>query len=689
MKKSGALLLVSVIFQLSVIGQNDSLGLLANVSAMNNVQLKWLPSSYDVWIQGSMTGYTIERYEVKQIQGKWSMVKKDMLTAKPVMAWTDKQIEDVAQKNPDYSNAKVLIAGRLLRDNSGLTNNLDASLEVQNQKNYLHVMCLLSALLKNKSAEAMGLFYEDKTVQPGKIYLYRVVSNTTKKIGAETVVNMNAPAVLSDVMGFNYKTMNEKLELYWLQPKQSGYFAYNVYRSESRNGEFQKINTTPYLGEMGLTLDSKRMKYIDSFPEMSKTYYYKVQGINGFEALSPFSQILSVKAISHLKTAPSFRKASSKDNATIQLEWTIDSLERDHVAFFSIWSASSPEGKLSKVNTKEISGKTYAYQDLRINKPTYNYYKVCAHGEAGDSLCSLFKNAFLVDSIPPKQPFILSGICDTNGVVTIQWKKGKDSDLYGYRVFKTVQKHKEPNRITRSITTDTTYRDTIDIKSGYRKIYYCITAIDQVYNASEMSPYIEVKIPDKIAPAGAIFKNYVASYSGIKLDWIPSPSEDIKYQYLMRKSEFEFQWRPVLKIKGDSSFLRHSYKDTLTQTDIWYEYKLVSEDSAGLQSKNDKVLRIQQPEKDPFPIVTNVRAVMSRQNKMIKLSWDFNKEATGFKIMRGQNGKRVETYEFVNGRKREFYDTWLTPNTEYSYAIIAELPDGRTSVMSVVIKINY
>ena len=185
-----------------------------------------------------------------------------------------------------------------------------------------------------------------------------------------------------------------------------------------------------------------------------------------------------------------------------------------------------------------------------------------------------------------------------------------------------------------------------------------------------------------------MFKEFKTNYSGITLNWLPSPSEDIKYQYVYKKSEFEFQWNPFLKLSGDD-LKRTSLRDTSTQTDVWYEYKLVAEDSSGLRSPEEQVIRVQQPEKDPFPVVTNVKAIVSRPNKMIKLTWDFNKQADGFKIMRSQNGKKVETYEFVKGSKREFYDTWLTTNTEYSYAIIAELPDGRESVLSVIIKVTY
>lgn len=674
--------------QLIFAQQGDSLGLMTQVKT-NSVLLKWIPSNYNAWMEGSRLGYVIQRTEVQQVDGKWKVVGTVTLTSEPIKPWSDERIEKEAETNPDLKNAKVLVAGRIFEENLGPNPPVGSVTEIQSQKDYLHIMSVLASLLKNKSSEAMGLFYEDKTALAGKTYLYEVRLNTpAREVKGIAVAVVGIPAQLPNVLGFDYKVVNKAVELYWLQAKYSGYFAYDVYRSTSKTGVYTKVNKDPYIGEMGLKLDEKRVKYIDSFPEMNKTYYYKIKAINGFEQTSAFSEILMVKAVSFIQLSPTITKASSKDNLRIDLEWEVSAEDKGNIVSFSVWTAKTQNDVMKKLNDKPISPTTYTYTDARLNKPTFNYYRVCAYGVTGDSACSILKDGFLVDSFPPAKPIVVSGICDTNGVVTLIWKKNKEEDMYGYRIFRTYYKHKEPNRITDSTFKDTLYIDKVDVNSGWRKIYYGVVAIDQVFNASIQSTYFEVLLPDKVPPISAVFKDFKTNYSGITLMWTSSPSEDIKYQYLYKKSEFEFQWQPFLKLGGDSLKIT-SIRDTLTQTDVWYQYKLVAEDSSGLRSPEEQVIRVQQPEKDPFPQVTNIKAVASRPNKMIKLTWDFNKQADGFKIMRSQNGQPVETYEFVKGSKREFYDTWLTTNTEYSYAIIAELPDGRESVMSVVIKVTY
>lgn len=687
MKKILGVLSLLVFTHISVAQGLDSIGLIARVAG-EKVQLKWFPSNYAVWMEGSNSGYVIERTEVKSVDGKWVVIKKEALTPEPLKPWSTEKITEASKTNPDLTNAKVLIAARIIEDNPPVSTDLSKKAETQTQKDYLHVMSLLANVLKNKSSEAMGLFYEDNTALPGKTYYYEVTQHTKTKLKAQTVVSVSAPAILPKVLGFDYKNINKSVELYWLQPKYSGYFAYNIYRAVSKSGTFEKINKDPYIGEIGITSDEKRMRYIDSFPEMNQTYYYKVQGINAFEQTSAFTEVLAVKAITYISAAPTITRSFSPNNADIELEWTARAADAPNISSFSVWTSESPTGAMTKVNTKPIDPKTYTYKDITPGKLAFNYYKVCAYGYLKDSVCSLVKEGFLVDSIPPAAPKVVAGMCDTNGVVTLHWKKSKERDMYGYRVFRTFYKKHEPIRITDTTIYDTTFTEKVNLKSGWKKLYYAVVAVDQVYNASALSPYIEVSLPDKIPPVNSVFTNYEASYSGILLEWKPSTAEDLKYQYIYKKSEMDFQWTPYVKLTAAEAQKR-KIRDTLTQSNVWYEYKLVAEDSSGLQSKDEQILRILQPEKDPFPVVTNLKAVMSRENKMIKLSWDFNKQAVGFKIMRSQNGQQVETYEFVKGTKREFYDTWLTTNTEYTYAIIAELPDGRQSVMSVMIKITY
>lgn len=676
-----------IVFNFQAAAQRqDSLVVLAD-NTPQGVLIKWLPANSAVWVRGMKHGYYLERYEVQLLSGKWKMLRKENLTLSPILPWDDDKIKSAALKDPDLKNVDLMTAGKLYDENSNPAN-AKASLENQSQKNFVFVMALFSQVLKNKTAEAMGTFFLDTTAEAGKIYLYRVIMNVPNGQKADVVVDRKVVSSMPKISGFAAKAVHKGADLYWLNPQRSGYIYYDIYRSEAKAGAYVKINKLPFIGDIGLVADAKKMKYSDTLTEFNKTFYYKVVGINAFEKESPPSPILSVKPVYLIQKAPTIESGVSPDNKEILLTWEIAAQEKPHIAGFSVYHADSSNGRYKRVNEKKINAQTYSYTDLRKNKGSSNYYQVCAFGSTGDSVCSALKAVLLIDSVPPAPPTILSGVCDTNGIVTLTWKKGKEADILGYRVFRTFYTHKEPERITPGTIADTTLKDTVDIRSGWKHLYYGISSIDQHANASLLCKYFAVPLPDKTPPVNAIFKDYQAGYSGIVLKWIPSPSADIKFLHLLKKSEFDFDWQPFLKLRGDSLKVTQ-VKDSLTKSNLWYEYVLMAEDSAGLRSAKSGILKIQQPEKNPFPVVKNLRAVMSRENKMVKLSWDFDMNATGFKIMRSTKGQALETYEFVAGTKREFYDKWLTPNTDYVYAIIAEVPGGRQSLMSNRQEVKY
>jgi hypothetical protein len=680
------ILSIAILLSTSVFSQDSSGIKVIAYNTQDKVFIKWLPESYDLWVKGINAGYSIERFEMNEVAGKWQVISSKVLTSEPVKAWSLEKIQKELPNHPDLQYMDAMLAGEDM--NNIKPDNIDDAVNLQSQKNLVFALGLYSLVLKNKTAEAAGSFFVDSTAQAGKIYLYRVSLSTDKSIKGEELVNRNKLSSNPAISGFDLIGVHKAVDLYWINRPGSGYIYYNIYRAESKKGLFVQLNDLPFIGDISGSFDEKRFKYADSVPDLNKTYYYKIAGINAFEKEGPPTAVLAGAAAYFLQRAPMVHDGEADKNQQVELAWDLYEEEKPHVKNISVYHATSATGNFVRVNTKPIAPEVTFFVDERKDKSNSNYYRVCAFGQAGDSVCSILKGVFLVDSIPPAPPIIVSGICDTNGIVTVKWKKGPERDMLGYRVFRTYFTHKEPNRLTVGYISDTVFVDTISIKSGYKKVYYGVAAIDQVYNASALSAYYTVLIPDKIPPVNALFTDYAAGYKGITLEWQTSTAEDIKTQYLYRKSELEFQWQTMAKFRGDSLNVS-IYNDTLTKSNIWYEYKLVAVDSAGLSSQDSKILRIQQPEKDPFPIVENLRAIVNKENKMVKLSWDFNKNATGFRIMRAKKGEPLETYTFVKGSKREYYDSYLIINTEYVYSVVAEIPEGRKSLMSNKVEVKY
>lgn len=673
---------------ISVAQKADSMIIVPNVTT-DKVQLKWLPTTYNAWMLSSVKGYTIDRTEVIQMGDQWTAIDKKTLTTTPIQAMPLTEMEQQGALQSSIKKATIYWVARDIDSGKDITKKtpIAASANQQSQRDFIHLAGIIAALTKNKTAEAMGMFFEDKTVVSGKRYLYTLRPVSAPELATSVYVVAGKPNVLPNIVGFDFRPQFESVELLWIKPLNKEYLAYDLYRSTSKNGEYSKLNKLPYFGDVGSIREGDIQRYIDSFPDKSKTYYYKMRGVTAFEQEGPFSTIIEVVPKSFLTEAPKITRVDIKNNKDITITWSVSEINKLNIESYKVFTTRNPE-KGFKTLSALISPSTQSFIDPRESKPTFNYYMVCAYGKSKDSLCSFMKEGFLIDSFPPKSPIGIVGTCDSNGVVRLHWNKNKEEDVIGYRVFKTVDISKEPVRVSVNGYVDTLCIDTVSVKHGYRYVHYSVVAIDEVFNASSLSPYAAVKLPDNDSPNAPLFLKYEASYSGIFLEWKPSSSKDVAAHILYRKSELEFQWTPIATFTGANLYKRN-YRDTVTETNVWYEYTVRALDSSGLYSPKGYNYRIQQPEKDPYSVVTNLRFVVSREHQKVKLVWDFNKQATGFIIMRSINGKPVESYQYIKGTQREFYDSWLVPNTTYSYAIIAELPNNRKSIISKIIQVNY
>lgn len=310
------------------------------------------------------------------------------------------------------------------------------------------------------------------------------------------------------------------------------------------------------------------------------------------------------------------------------------------------------------------------------------------HGQSGDSLTSISFSHLLEDSISPEIPVVISGECDTAGVVTIKWVANEEEDLRGYRLFKTYRTDLDPDRVFVNDTLAIEITDTIDLKMPYNSIFYRIYALDHHFNASLPTAYIEVKIPDNKPPTNGFIKDYSVGIKGITIEWQKSVAYDLKKMYLLRKADTDFEFKPLLVLQGDSLKVE-SFTDTTTKSSVRYEYAVQSEDESGNLSELSETMNIQQYDKRIINPVTNLKGIASRENRMVKLSWTYPEEAVGFRIYRSRNEEPLQTHKYVKGTEREYYDKELKPNSEYTYLLVAELKKGKKSGYSKKVIVKY
>lgn len=134
-----------------------------------------------------------------------------------------------------------------------------------------------------------------------------------------------------------------------------------------------------------------------------------------------------------------------------------------------------------------------------------NYYIVSAMDTAGNAAPSVPAYVIMTDTIPPDKPKGLFGKIDSSGIVHLTWKLGNEKDLMGYLVYAANDLKHTFVPVTKDFIADSTFTDSITLKTLTREIYYEIVAFDKNRNPSHYSDALELKRPDKIAPVAPVF----------------------------------------------------------------------------------------------------------------------------------------------------------------------------------------
>lgn len=681
------LLILNVAF--SQAQTRDTVVMLSHFSnESSSLQLKWLSKSHQGFVAGFKNGYNLYRAEaVSNPDGSEKLLPFEKLNQKVIMHWSKDKIKREIENDSSVSIASMFINNAEEFINPAPVTDHKEAYKKEQSYEFLMLLGSFSAIVDNKVAEAMGMYFEDVSINPSKKYLYKIEIPGHPDYTSYTMVLPLGDKKQTKVMGLTKTLLSEAVRLDWYNNNNLEFPYYNIYRSESKNSGFSKLNELPYIGNRGQAVyDKKLTSYIDSFPEYEKTYYYKVVGVNAFEAEGTPSDVVEVKTSYLLKERPVFGDVENINDKSVKLQWVVTEEDKPYIQGFSIKRASSGQGDYKKVNEKMIKPNVFTYEDM--TPLSSNYYSVCAYGKNGDSLCSVMRAILLKDSIPPAKPEFISGTCDTNGIVTITWKKGIEEDLKGYRIFRTFQKSHEPVRVTVGDIADTSYIDTVSIYDPYNSIFYKLIALDKHYNPSLPSDMFEVKIPDFKPPTNGYLEKYSVDKKGITLSFNPSNAYDLKYMYLMRKSKYDLDYKEIVRFAGDSLTLK-KYTDTSTKSNTIYHYCLVAEDESGLQSSYSKPMVVKQMNKEGRTPVTDLKLIPNRDNKVIKISWTFPKQATGFRIYRAEAGKGLTIHKYVPGNVREYYDKNVKPNKKYTYVILGELPGGYKSGYSKKVEVKY
>ncbi|HEV8306063.1 MAG TPA: hypothetical protein VGW35_00225 [Methylomirabilota bacterium] len=184
-------------------------------------------------------------------------------------------------------------------------------------------------------------------------------------------------------------------------------------------------------------------------------------------------------------------------DSEVRLSWRVPETLEDGSRprgriFYNVFRTTSPEARpTSPVNPEPIP--TPSYVDLTAQNDTTYYYSIRALLGVGGptSRPTEVVAATPEDRTPPAQPRGLVAVL-APGAVRLAWEAVTDSDLGGYRVYRSTTAGRGYQPLTPAPQSATTYVDT-DVRPG-QTYYYVVTAVDRSRRANESIPSPETAV---------------------------------------------------------------------------------------------------------------------------------------------------------------------------------------------------
>jgi hypothetical protein len=506
---------------------------------------------------------------------------------------------------------------------------------------------------------------------------YFVIQNTRN-------VSIPVPIIDQKHEGQNYINISWEKVLH-----ESVFSAYIIERSED-DVSYSQLTNLPFINPESDKIDTKSpvFQYVDSVKENYKPYYYRLIGITPFGERSQPSE--AIKAMGRDRTpppAPVNVEAKPIGDGIVEITWDMPQIVPDLDGFY-IGRGDNLDENFHPIHDQKIPKDSSSFIDYNSDRLGGNYYVIAAVDTAGNGSISMVSYAAIVDSIPPVAPTGLTGQIDTSGIVTLHWDLGNEIDLAGYMIYFSNSADHVFSTINEAPLADTVFRDTIQVHTLTRNVYYKIKAVDTRWNYSAYSGILELTRPDLIPPTSPVFSNYRLSKDGMWLEWIPSSSNDVEGYELEIYRKDELARRVFIEKREQQS--KYDYTVKNIESEIVYKFLVRSIDESGLRSEPSVPIEVTGIDLESKEIIDDLTITRNADGRTISLNWSFDEttKINRFVLYRSVQGTQFVSYKSLSPSESTFKDTMLRKGTNYEYSIKAVYNTGKESPFSNIVSVS-
>ena len=531
------------------------------------------------------------------------------------------------------------------------------------------VFRILRSVQENSFAKNLGHYFLDKMVKKNSLYLYKIVAYKGKKkeLVRMIIVSTKKYKKPNDFMWVMTKKNINGLALSW---DTRGEFAfYNVYRKLKGEKSFKKINQEPvYISRTY----AQKAKYLfldkDIKENMFASYYIKKIDMFGKEGKP--SKIIKAK---YIKKTPIRRVrqlyVTVRKNGVL-LRWS----KVKSALGYNVYRGVSYQGKYFKINKKPVK-KEYFF-DSKYTPAKAAYYFVTSLNLKGESIPSNIQMAFSRDITPPKRVTALKAKVKP-GIVKLSWRKNKEKDLAGYRVYISMDMDKKEWSLVNKKLIKTNYFIHKRAKTLSRfPYYYRVSAVDTSLNESLPSKIIKTKLPDVTPPKQPVFTNYKAYAKKIILEWSQTRVYDFSHYNIYKK--IGTKWKKLNKKP-----LKKSYFEDLHPKIGKNIYTVRAVDTSGNASKIKKYISVILADKIP-PKIEHFKVKKVKNGVLITFRCK-DKDYKGFEVYRSSGDilRYFNASNFIKAKK-SFLDKNIAKKAHYFYRLRVYDKNGNVSLSKVI-----
>lgn len=648
-------------------------------SSADSIVLRWAPDAAHAWRLGNRIGWRVERSS--------STGERVVLTPEPLLAVNPETIDARLQNHEQ--NRFLMIAMIAAWGDSTLAGEPDSlgldTLDANRDRNtQLYGYGLFAADNDPDVATLLGLRLVDRPVQTGVTYTYTVSLAEERDYriapGEVTITAGNAPPALPPPRELKAEGLDGRIDLRWLAPAGPAYTGWHVLRSDDGGRSFTSLTDVP---RVMLATDSMPVEphgaYIDTTIVNGRTYVYRVVGVDAFAMRGAHADVEAKGVDRTPPPAPIVRNPEQLGLERIRLTWDMEYLPKDLAGFHILRSAASDTGYV-RITRTPLAADARSFEDARPDDAE-PFYKVAALDAAGNESRSLPLYGLIIDTTRPEPPRNLTGSIDTAGVVRLHWNPVRGRNVLGYRVLRANSAEHEYAQMTGEVLRDTSFTDTVEVRTLTRSVYYMLATVSRTYRSSLTTAPLELKRPDLVPPSAPVFTTVRVDEGIVRLAWAPSSSDDVAAQLLLRSSETDTTWREIARLAP----AEERWIDSTGVPGIAYFYHLEAVDETGLRARTDVPVHARPFDSGVRPAVESLRAEYDSAASAITVSWSYaprNGEAHHFVIYREAGGYDLSAVATVPGGETRYVDTSLRADGPYLYRVKVQASGGAESPLS-------